>query len=275
MATRRAVALTVLAPLAAGYLALQWLGRTSGSTEAERRGSMPGDDLVTDPQIVATHAATLPAPPDRIWPWLVQVGWHRGGWYTPRWVDVLLFPDNRPSAERIHDELQSLAVGDFIPDGAPETECGFIVREVVPGERLILESTSHLPLSWRQEGLAHLHWTWSFLLEPVAGRATRIVFRWRAHTSPWWLTLGAHLVIVPADFVMSSGMLRGLRRRVAPIVGLSRSSEDDPSSLNGRFILRPSVPRTERGGFSSTVTDGAEDRAKRRTHFPHDPNFLR
>lgn len=216
MPAPRNVVLALLAPLALGALALQWLGRTYGSTAAERQAPLPGDDLVGSPQIVATHAATLPAPPERIWPWLVQVGWHRGGWYTPRWVDVLLFPDNWPSASRIHDEFQALEVGDVIPDGPPETLCGFTVREVVPAERLVLESTTHLPLSWREQDRARLRWTWSFRLAPVdGGRATRLVFRWRARTAPWWLTLGAHLFIVPADFVMSRGMLRGLRERVA------------------------------------------------------------
>jgi hypothetical protein len=214
----RAAAAAVVLPVAVGYLALQWLGRTSGSTAAERRASMPGDELVRHPQVGATHAATIPAPPDRIWPWLAQVGWHRGGWYTPRWVDVLLFPDNWPSTQRILDEYQEPAVGDFIPDGSPGTECGFIVREVARAERLVLESTSHLPLSWRRRGAAHLHWSWSFRLTPVdGGRATRIVFRWRARTSPWWLTVGAHLTIIPADYVMSSGMLRGLRGRATGV----------------------------------------------------------
>lgn len=204
-----------LSAIAAGFLALQWLGRTSGSTAAERRAPMPGDELVPRPNVGATHAVTLPAPPDRVWPWLVQVGWHRGGWYTPRWVDSLLFPDNWPSAARILEEFQTLHVGDFVPDGAPDTECGFIVREIEPSARLLLESTTHLPLSWRQRGLAQLDWTWSFLLAPVeGGRSTRLVFRWRARTRPWWLTVGAHLVIIPADFVMSRGMFRGLRRRV-------------------------------------------------------------
>jgi hypothetical protein len=172
------------------------------------------------------HAATLPAPPDEVWPWLVQVGWHRGGWYTPRWVDVLLFPDNAPSADDVRPELQRLEVGDFVPDGPPETECGFRVVDVAPASHLVLRSDSHLPLSWRRRGVAAVDWTWSFVLEPVPS-GTRLLFRWRARTSPWWLTLGSHLFVLPADAVMARGMLRGLRRRVAharPRVGASSAT---------------------------------------------------
>jgi hypothetical protein len=116
-----------------GFACLQWLGRTYGSTRMERGRSMPGDDLVRRPQTVATHAVTVRVPPDRVWPWLAQMGWHRGGWYTARWVDALLFPTNAPSADRVLAEHQHLDVGDFIPDGPPETGCGFVVREVEPG----------------------------------------------------------------------------------------------------------------------------------------------
>lgn len=208
--------LMIVVTMTGVHLAGYRLGRTYGSTAAERSAPMPGDALVDRPTVACTHAATLPAPPDRVWPWLVQVGWHRGGWYTPRWVDVLLFPDNRPSAESILDDHQRLEVGDFVPDGAPETECGFVVREVAAEQHLLLESTTHLPLSWRRKGTARLHWTWCFDLRPAdEGRATRFVFRWRARTAPWWLTAGAHLLIVPADFIMSRGMMRGLQRRVA------------------------------------------------------------
>ena len=69
---------------------LQWLGRSYGATRRERRRNLPGDELVVDPRIVTTHAITVEAAPTDVWPWLVQMGWHRAGWYTARWVDYLL-----------------------------------------------------------------------------------------------------------------------------------------------------------------------------------------
>jgi hypothetical protein len=198
----------------AGLIVLHRLGTTYGSTRKERKEGLPGDDIVRCPQTVATHARTIGGPPEAVWPWLVQVGWHRGGWYTPRWVDVLLFPDNLPSASRLLQDHQVLVVGDFIPDGPPSTECGFVVRDVQPGRFLVLHSTTHLPIEWRRRG-RRVSWSWAFVLSPVAdGAATRLVFRWRARTHPWWLTAGTHVLIVPADFLMSRGMLRGLARRV-------------------------------------------------------------
>src|SRR5262245_12081635 len=201
-----------LALLGAGWLVLHHLGRTQGATRDERRRPLPGDRFVLRPQTTATHAATIEAPPAEVWPWLVQVGWHRGGWYTPRWVDTLLFPANLPSADEVRPELQHLEVGSFIPDGPPESECGFVVRELEPAERLVLQSDSHLPLAWRCQGCAAVDWTWSFVLTPDAD-GTRVLFRWRAHTRPWWLTVAAHMFVVPADLLMSWSMLRGLNRR--------------------------------------------------------------
>jgi hypothetical protein len=88
--------------VAAGYAALQWLGRNAGATRIERTKALPGDALIDEPLVVrTTHAITIAAPPEHVWPWLAQMGWGRGGWYTARWVDRLLFPANGPSAARI------------------------------------------------------------------------------------------------------------------------------------------------------------------------------
>jgi hypothetical protein len=188
------------------------LGLTSGSTATERARPLPGDEVVPRPHVQTDHAATIEAPPADVWPWLVQMGWGRGGWYTARWVDRLLFPANGPSADVVRPDLQDLAVGDFVPDGPPETGCGFTVVRLEPPEALVLRSTSHLPLRWRRR--ATLDWTWTFVLRPLdGGERTRFHFRSRWITSPWWLTLAGWVAVVPADFVMSRSMLDGVRRR--------------------------------------------------------------
>lgn len=204
----------VLAALVGGYAALHRLGRTYGASVDERGTRLPGDGIVPKPQLVVTHATSIDATPDQVWPWLIQMGWHRGGWYTARWVDRLLFPGNWPSADRILDDLQDLQVGDFIPDGAPETQCGFLVEELERDRCLVLHSTSHLPLGWREKGIAAVNWTWAFVLRSEEEGRTRLIFRWCARTRPWWLTAGAWAVIVPADYLMSRDMLQGIKRRV-------------------------------------------------------------
>jgi hypothetical protein len=202
--------------LTAGVLAealLIRLGLTYGSTVVERAMPLPGDQIVPQPRIVTNHAITIDVPPDRVWPWLTQMGWHRAGWYTARWVDRLLFPANWPSATRVVPELQGISVGDFIPDGAPDTHCGFVVEHLEPNRALVLHSTSHLPPSFRHRHGAALNWSWVFALTPLDGGRTRFLLRSRWTTAPWWLTLGGWLMIVPADFVMARDMLRGVKSR--------------------------------------------------------------
>jgi hypothetical protein len=217
-ATAAVVAIGALAEAA-----LIRLGQTYGSVPEERTMRLLGDDIVPNPQVVTNHAIDIDAPPDWVWPWLVQMGWHRAGWYTARWVDQLLFPLNWPSANRIIPELQDIQVGDFIPDGAPETKCGLTVEQLEPGRAMALRSTSHLPARWRDK--ASLDWSWAFVLRPMdGGQRTRFHFRSRWVTSPWWLTCGGWLAIVPADFLMSHDMLHGVKERTEALAR-QRSSE--------------------------------------------------
>jgi len=225
----------LLCALAGTYALLAWLGRSYGSTARERAAALPGDAIVPDPHVVTDHAITIDAPADAVWPWLVQMGWHRAGWYTAHWVDRLLFPANRPSADRIVPELQAIDIGDFIPDGPPETDCGFTVEHIDPVRSLVLHSTSHLPEAWRRRHDVSLDWSWTFVLAPIDDRRTRFAFRSRWRTSPWWVTVAGRLVIVPADFVMSRDMLRGVKQRAegAAVAVSGRgvtSGRPDPSS---------------------------------------------
>ena len=77
------------------------LGRRSGVTDAEVRRALPGDDLIADPGLVTDRAITIHAPAQDVWPWVVQMGYHRGGWYTSRWLDKLIWHIDNPSADRI------------------------------------------------------------------------------------------------------------------------------------------------------------------------------
>jgi hypothetical protein len=210
---RRGAIPAAAAVVVAGYAALQRLGSTYGSTPAERHRSLPGDQLCPNPQIVTTHAITIDVPPSHVWPWLVQMGWGRGQWYTARWVDRLLFPNNGASADTLIPELQELTVGDRILDGPPQAHTAFVVERLEPRRHLVLHSTEHLPPGWAERYDAVIDWSWAFVLEPVEGGRTRFLFRTRARLQPWWVLLAYRAVMVPADFVMSRQMLRGVRAR--------------------------------------------------------------
>ena len=211
----RVVALGALA----AYGGLQVLGRIAGSTAAERNVSLPGDELVQRPQLLTNHAVTIDAPPDEVWPWLTQMGWHRGGYYTPEWVDRLLFPGNLPSLDHLEPSLvRTLQVGDTIPDGPPGTAF-YVVHQVEAPHTLVLHSSSHLPPGWHERFGATVSWTWSFRLTPQPGGRTRLHLRVRGRTAPAWLTATYVATIVPADFVMARGMLRGLKWRSEGLIG--------------------------------------------------------
>jgi hypothetical protein len=209
----------------AAYAELQWLGRTYGATRAERHRQLPGDDLCVSPQAVTTHAITIDAPPERVWPWLVQMGWGRGQWYTARWVDRLLFADNGPSAERLVPQWQHLEVGNRVLDAAPDKHCAFVVAGLEPNQHLVLHSREHLPPRWEERYGAAIDWSWQFVLDELPDQRSRFLFRSRLRLEPTWVEAFYLTVVVPADFVMSRQMLHGVKRRA------ERTTSDDITSL--------------------------------------------
>jgi len=223
------------AAAAGGYAALYRLGQTWGATDHEQRQALAGDELLPGARARTTHAISIEAPATAVWPWLVQMGWGRAGWYTYRWVDRLLFPANGPSADRILPEHHRLAIDDRVPDGPPEADCWFTVERLEADRLLVLRSTRHLPASWRQRGLA-MDWIWSWQLdEPAPGR-TRVIQRNRMRLDPWWFERAFLATIVPADFVMARSHLRGLRDRVE---NAARSTVGGGHRLRSGGLLRP------------------------------------
>jgi hypothetical protein len=213
--------------IAAGLLAAS--GRRSRATRTERRKQLPRDELVPHPKWQATRATTIKAPRDQVWPWLVQMGYptHRAGWYTPFWLDRLLFGIKAHSANTIVPELQHLAVGDRIPD-SDSGESFFTAARIEPLRALVLRSTTH-PLP----AYTDVNFAWAFVLED-AGRDTRLIMRARVDYRPVWPSALVRLLMLVGfgigDLVQAGGMLDGIKRRAERCPNASAEEPVAPES---------------------------------------------
>jgi hypothetical protein len=167
-------------------------------TPAEREATVPGDDLVDPADVVMDRAFSLPAPPDEVWPWLVQLGKGRAGWYLPRGVEWLV-PRSRRGLRRLDPAYLSMQVGDVIPDWGGR-DATFTVAELVPGHHLVHTST---------RGRTRL--TWCLHLAPE-DTGTRVHLRLR-------LAPVRHRTLVEygggfVDWLTIAGLAAGLRERV-------------------------------------------------------------
>ena len=185
----------------AGLLAVYWrLVRPWtmrwGATTTEAAQPLPGDQLMTRPGFSATRAITIAARPEHIWPWLVQLGSGRAGWYA---IDRI---DNAgvPSAQTIRPELQDLQVGDLVPMVAGK-DIGPRVKELEPNHRM---------LWWDGHG----EFTWEWVLEPIDDQATRLLCRVQEAYPPLWSRRMLYAAVATTgDVVMVRKQLRGIRAR--------------------------------------------------------------
>lgn len=117
------------------------------ATADERRTARPGDTLVSPADVVMDRAFTLDAPPEAVWPWIVQLGKHRAGWYLPYRVERLL-PRARRAARSLDERYLDLEVGSVIPDYGGRTAT-FEVAELDPPRSIVYRSTrGRTSLSW-------------------------------------------------------------------------------------------------------------------------------
>lgn len=217
-----AIASTVLAnPLLRAFY------RKWGATEHEAHKPLSGDSLIPNPRMQYTRAISIAAPPEDVWPWLIQIGYGRAGWYS---YDVLedvagagQFVDGE-SAERVVPELQKLNVGDQIK---LHEALSFRVHTLDPPRVMILADArnattndSYVPGKDPQpEDFVHASWT--FVLEdpedlelPEFEGGTRLLIRWRLDYTP----TRAHDImwkafVEPINFVMERKMMLGLKKR--------------------------------------------------------------
>jgi len=159
-----------------------------GATPAERRRSLPGDDRVPHPKLGYTRAITIDAPPERVWPWLVQIGQGRGGFYSYDTLENLV-GCRIQSADRILPEHQHLSEGDLIRSN-PEDYPSWRVVDVDPPHHLVLmvtdPETGEVPPVFDTVPLeGYVASTWQWLLEPAGeGARTRLIVRQRLTYSP-------------------------------------------------------------------------------------------
>jgi hypothetical protein len=119
-----------------------------GATGDEASRPMAGDELCPRPHLNATRVVTVAAGPEDIWPWLVQWGWSRAGFYSYDLLDNL----GRPSARQILPQFQHLATGDWVPMGGKTTpSTAYRVARLEPGTLML----------WDKPG-----GSWLWLLEP-------------------------------------------------------------------------------------------------------------
>jgi hypothetical protein len=173
-----------------------------GATDAEARASYPGDALIVDPYTTTTMATTIAAPPARVWPWLVQMGCDRAGFYSWDRLDN----GGHASAERLHPEWQDLEQGGRIVS-TPSGRYWFDVAVLEPERTLVLRA---------EIGNARFSSdsTWGFHLRPTDDGGTRLVVHGRGAGRPRRLiALVNHFSWEPAHWIMQRKQFAGLRRR--------------------------------------------------------------
>lgn len=173
----------------------------------EVRASRDGDDIVDPADVVMDRGFTVPGQPERVWPWLEQLGKRRAGWYLPRSVERFV-PRSRRAIRHVDPEWRGLHVGDVIPDygGRDETFEVAIIR------------APHVLVYRSQRGRSTV--TWSITLTPATGSQTRVHLRLRL--APVRHRTLAETAGEFIDALTVAGMAAGLRERLAEERRLAR-----------------------------------------------------
>lgn len=188
-----------------------------GASDEERRARLPGDDILPVDVPTSTMGTTIDAPPSAVWPWLVQMGCGRAGWYS----HDLLDNGGKPSAERIVPEWQRVSLGDRLPgDPSGRGRVWFAIEGIYPERALILRGSidlrtgrSYDPAGGRP--VAYSDSTWTFVLEELPGERTRLLARYRGEAAPLWRAVPTSLVVgLPSHVLMQTRQFRNLKRRI-------------------------------------------------------------
>jgi hypothetical protein len=173
-----------------------------GATDEEVAAAMPGDELLPVAEFYPTRAITIAARPEKIWPWIVQIGFNRAGFYAYDLLDNLA----KPSAERVIAELQDPQVGDWIPMSPTVNDTTAFRVKAFELNRWML---------WSKPDS-----TWCWSLRPIDGERTRLICRIKAKYEWRKPAVILSLVLLElGDFFMSRRELLGIKRRAETMAG--------------------------------------------------------
>ncbi len=187
--------------LLAGYdrLIRPWHMRW-GATKEEVNESIPGDELSKAKYFRSTRAITVKASAEEVWPWLVQMGWKKGAFYSYNWLEKL-FGMQMNNADEIHPEWQELEEGDEIWVAPPKygESAKMKVDTLVPNRTLALATS--------------VNGGWSLHLDPVDEQSCRLIARFHMNPPGIWGKIFHYAVLEPVHFIMERGMLKGIKKR--------------------------------------------------------------
>ena len=183
-----------------------------GATDEEVRLPLPGDELLSEATFRTTHAIAIAAPPEMVWPWLVQLGQGRGGFYSYDWIENLMGL-NIHTADTILPEFQDLKVGDVVPM-APDG-FGFPVAILEPNKSMVLYGDTRQPGNQPAPAMGPGNYfaaVWGLHLTEMPNGSTRLIERFALdyNRSPANLAF-ISLLLEPGSFIMEQKMLRTIK----------------------------------------------------------------
>ncbi len=159
-------------------------------------------------------AVTIEAPPSQVWPWLVQMGWDRAGWYSWDRLDN----GGRPSAQEVHPEWQDLSVGDWLSAWSPRGPMNaWKVVALEPrrflGLRGLTDLRGRIIDAAKPRTSAYVDGLWGFLLDELPGDRTRVLVSGYQSIRPRWLERFLNFwVYPPVHWMMQTRQFANLKR---------------------------------------------------------------
>ena len=187
-----------------------------GATDEEVAGPYPGAELVPECKRPGAMAVTINATPEQVWPWLLQMGWGRGGWYS--WD--LLDNAGRRSATEVHPEWQNLAVGDQLQFWAGgRVMDAYRVAVIEPNSFLGLYGYTDLRGRWldptQPRPSSYMEALWGFLLNELPDGRTRLVISGYQTFRPRWVErFIASWLLIALSWPMQARMMAVLKRNI-------------------------------------------------------------